>query len=526
MKRSWTALAVALAAIFAVVGCNDYGNTFQNNTGASIFSLSPSQISACGPAPATTCADFTLTVNGSGFLAKTVVQWNGKTIPTTVTTNSAGSVLSVTATVSAALIAKPGVATIITLNPATSATNNGLSNPIAFIINPPPNPIPTLASISPNTSPASTSASQMLSITLTGTNFLANADPTQASQVNWTMGGTQTRLAVASITSTQIQATVTANNFANTGASSVAAGVTVFNPPSPPPAGCVTSCNGGGGGGSSAPLTFTICAKGQSTCAPLAAAKAAAAMATATTTATVVEETPALSLDGRFVAYTAVQNDRAQIFLRDTCEGAASGCQSHTTLLSAAADGTPANDESHTPSMNSDGRYVAFSSAATNLVQNAPQGRQVYLLDTCAGAGDSCKPSTHLISTDANGALVGTESILPSVSSSGRFVAFLAITPSHSPNQVSATPASAGNSGFRQVFIRDTCFGATNCTPKTTRISLQPGDGTASASKPVGPALDGNAMHVAIAGANAATLFTRSLAVDDRVFLAIANQQH
>jgi len=517
MKRSWTAPAVALMAIFGVAGCNDYGNTFQNNTGASIFSLSPSQISASS-------GDFVLTVNGSGFVAKTVVQWNGATIPTTVTTNAAGNVLSVTATVSAALVAKPGVATVSTQNPATGAGNNGLSNPIAFIINPPPNPQPTLSSISPNTSPASTSATQTLSITLTGTNFLSNSDPTQASQVSWSMGGTQTKLTVANITSTQIQATVTGNNFANIGTTSVAASVTVFNPPSPPPAGCTTLCTGGGGGGSSAPLTFTICAKGQSSCAPLAAAKAAAAMATVT--ATVAEETPALSLDGRFVAYTAVQNDRAQVFLRDTCEGAAPGCQPHTTLLSASADGTPANDESHTPSMNSDGRYVAFSSAATNLVQNAPPGRQVYLLDTCAGAGDSCKPSTHLISTDANGALVGTESIMPSVSSSGRFVAFLAITPSHSSNQVSAAPASAGNSGFRQVFIRDTCFGATNCTPKTTRISLQPGDGTASASKPTGPAFSGNATHVAIAGANAATLFTRSLAVDDRVFLAIANQQH
>jgi hypothetical protein len=262
MKRSWTALAVALATIFAVAGCNDYGNTFQSNTGASIFSLSPSQISAGN-------ADFAMTVNGSGFLAKTVVQWNGKNIPTTVTTNSAGSVLSVTATVSAALVAKPGVATIITLNPATSATNNGLSNPIAFIINPPANPLPTLTSISPNTSPASTSASQTLSITLTGTNFLANADPTQASQVNWSMGGTQTKLTVASITSTQIQATVAGNMFANTGSTSTTASVTVFNPPSPPPAGCITLCSGGGGGGSSAPLTFTICAKGQSSCAPL-----------------------------------------------------------------------------------------------------------------------------------------------------------------------------------------------------------------------------------------------------------------
>ncbi len=63
MKRSWTALAVALAAVFAVTGCNDYGNTFQNNTGAALSFLSPSKISAGSP-------DFTLTVNGGGFVAR------------------------------------------------------------------------------------------------------------------------------------------------------------------------------------------------------------------------------------------------------------------------------------------------------------------------------------------------------------------------------------------------------------------------------------------------------------------------
>jgi Tol biopolymer transport system component len=233
-------------------------------------------------------------------------------------------------------------------------------------------------------------------------------------------------------------------------------------------------------------------------------------------------------MDGRFVAYATVQNDHAQIFLRDTCEGAASGCQSHTTLLSVAPDGSPANDESHSPSMSSDGRYVAFSSAATNLVDNAPQGRQIYLRDTCSGAGESCKPATHLISLDPDGALLGTESILPSVSSSGRFVAFLAIAPSHSSNQNSSqdkTSSSTTNSGYRQVFIRDTCLGASNCTPRTTRISLQPGDGAETGAKSAGPALSGKGKHVAIAGGNAATLFTRSVAVDDRVFLAVANEQ-
>ena len=179
--------------------------------------------------------------------------------------------------------------------------------------------------------------------------------------------------------------------------------------------------------------------------------------------------------------------------------------------------------------MNSDARYVAFSSAATNLVENAPVGRQVYLRDTCLGAGDSCKASTSLISGDSNGALVGTESILPSVSSSGRFVAFLAITPSHASNPTAAlsrAPAAGSNSGYRQVFIRDTCLGAANCTPKTTRISLQPGDGAGSGTKPAGPALSGDANRVAIAGGNAATLFKRSVAVDDRVFLTITKKEN
>jgi len=513
MKRYWTALAVALVAIFAEAGCNDYGNTFQNNTGAGLAFLSPAQMSAGS-------GDFTLTVNGQGFVLKTVVQWNGKALATTVPVDSTGIALGniVTAAVPAALVAKPGVATIITVNPANGAGQNGLSNPLAFTINPPPNPLPGLTGISPASAPA---GSPSFTLMLNGSGFLPSTDPSGGSQVNWSVGGAQRKLTVLSgATSLQIQATVTSDLLVNSGSTNLTASVTVFNPPSPAPAGCTTACTGGGGGGSSAPATFFICPS--SGCPPGTPASVPAA-------ALVAEETPALSLDGRYVAYTAVQNDHSQIFLRDTCEGAATACQSHTTLLSAAADGTTANDDNHTPSMSADGRYVAFSSAATNLVENAAQGRQIYLLDTCAGAGETCKPSTHLISTDANGALVGTESILPSVSASGRFVAFLAVTPSHSASQASAlskTSGSGTNSGYRQVFIRDTCIGATNCTPKTTRISLQPGDGTGTVAKPAGPALSNNANHVAVVGANAATLFTRSVAVDDRVFLAITNQQH
>ena len=124
---------------------------------------------------------------------------------------------------------------------------------------------------------------------------------------------------------------------------------------------------------------------------------------------------------------------------------------------------------------------------------------------------------------------MGTESILPSVSASGRFVAFLAVTPSQSAQASAATSKSAtstNNSGYRQVFVRDTCLGAANCTPKTTRISLQPGDGSGTGTgKPAGPAISGSANHVALAGGSTATLFTHSVAIDDGVFLALTKNQ-
>src|SRR5260370_38618503 len=56
--------------MFAAIGCNDYGNTFQVPTGATITSLSPANATAGSP-------QFTLTVVGGVFVAKTVVQWNG-----------------------------------------------------------------------------------------------------------------------------------------------------------------------------------------------------------------------------------------------------------------------------------------------------------------------------------------------------------------------------------------------------------------------------------------------------------------
>jgi hypothetical protein len=506
MRRPALGFAL-LAGILGVAGCNDYGNTFQNPTGASISFLAPSTTSAGS-------AGFTLTVSSpsGGFVTQTVVQWNGKTVPTTYVSAS-----TVTAAITTAMIANPGTVFVNTLSPFSGAGNNGLSNVLTFVVNPAANPVPAITSISPSTAAAG-SASFTLSVN--GSSFLPTSDPSGGSQVRWNLGPTQTTLPIVTISASQIQATVDTSLLVNTTSQPVSAIVTVYNPPAPPP---TTSANtgiqgpsGGGGGTSPGGLPFSITPAGTG--------------ATAART-NVAEETPAVSIDGRYVSYTATQGEHAQVFVRDTCEGAASGCQPRTLMVSAAADGTAGNDDSRAPSMSSDGRYIAFSSAATNIASGAPAGRQVYLRDTCFGASTtSCTPSTQLVSMDAEGAMVGAEGILPSVSTSGRFIAFLAVTPSptfsKSAAQAKSAAGSANNSGYRQVFVRDTCIGATSCTPKTTRISLQPGDAATPDAKPdakpAGPALSGNSALVALPDAGAAaTLFTRSVAVDDRVFLAL-----
>ena len=529
MKRFWTAMAVALLTMFGAVACNDYGNTFQSPGGAFLRFLSPSQVPAC-PAPCTNGSGFTLTVSGGGFVAKTVVQWNGQNLVTTVPTDSSGNPLGtmVTATVPASLIATPGTAVVNTKNPNSNygTGTNGLSNTITFIINNPPNPVPTVTAVSP----ACAVVGSSLAVTVTGTNFMnvpTSSDPTktQFSTLTWTLGSSQLQLTpytatVATVTATQITATIPAANVNAAGTASIA----VSNPPSPP----LTTVTGstGSGGGTSAPLASVTVQT--STC-----PAAVKAPANSVSTDAVAEETPAVSLDGRYVAYTAWRDEHTQIFLRDTCEGAPSSCRAETSLVSSTGNGDPAAGDSHTPSMSSDGRYIAFSSDAPNLVENTPAGRDIYLRDTCAGAADSCKPSTLLVSTDTEGGLVGAESILPSISSSGRFVAFLAVTRSHSPNQPvagenSSAPTAVGrpNSGYRQVFVRDTCLRVANCAPKTTRISLDPGEGVGTEGNSAGPALGGKAKHVAMTGAKTSTLFTRSVAVDDSVFLAITNDQH
>lgn len=503
MKGFRTAMAVASLAFGMLAGCNDYNNSIQYNTGATVTNISPTGVTAGS-------GQFVLTVNAlstNGFQTTSVVRWNGTNMATTYV-----DATTLTATIPANLVTTAGVAYVNVLTPQTGTGNNGLSNTEGFDIFGSPNPVPTLTSVSPNSAPAcgTNCTNASVSITVTGTNFLpsSNNGGTLVTFLDLLTPSQQpAALIISKFSSTQITATIPGTYLANNDTATI----TIVNPPNIPGGGqcpnatCVTLA----GGGNSNSLNFTIGTG-------------------ASATSAIAEETPAISQDGRYVAYASQQNQINQILLTDTCVGVANGCTASTRTISEAADGTAGNGDSHDAAITPDGRYVAFSSAATNLVEGAPAGRQVYLHDTCIGAANSCKTSTTLISTDSDGSLTGTESILPSISATGRYVAFVAITPSATTKSTTGAKSnvvSAPNSGLRQVFVRDTCLGAANCTPKTTRISLVPGDAPADGTKPAGPAISGEAKQIALTDGKTATVFAPTVAVDGSVFLATPKQQ-
>ena len=138
---------------------------------------------------------------------------------------------------------------------------------------------------------------------------------------------------------------------------------------------------------------------------------------------------PSVSSDGRYVAFTSGAsnlvsddtNDAFDIFLYDRDTG-------ETTLVSRTPEGDPGNNHSNFCSISPDGRYVAFTSEASDLVDGDDIASfDVFLLDRDAG-------QITLVSKTQGGDPANDHSnFRPSVSSDGRYVAFT----SHASNLVS-----------------------------------------------------------------------------------------
>jgi Tol biopolymer transport system component len=128
---------------------------------------------------------------------------------------------------------------------------------------------------------------------------------------------------------------------------------------------------------------------------------------------------PVLSADGRYIAFRSdatnliagENNNSSDIFVYDRLSGT-------TERVSVNSAGEPGNDDSHSPAISADGRFVAFSSRATNLVANDTNNAEDIFLH------DRNSKTTARVSVAAGGEQANGHSSEPALSADGRFVAF------------------------------------------------------------------------------------------------------
>jgi hypothetical protein len=516
-----------------------------NNPAPSISSLSPTNINAGQPG-------FALTVNGSGFAPQSLIYWNGSAISTIFLSGD-----QLQATIPSSFISTPGSAIIEVQTPAPGG---GMTSQLTFTINTVNSPIPILTSISPS---AGLAGGDQFLMHLVGNNF----EPQSEVTINGT--GQQTEF----LDSQDLQVQIPATELISAGVLSVS----VLNP-SP-----------GGGTSQTLPLTVTYAVPAITMLSPTSAAAGGNSQVLTVTgtgmtpatvitfngsprTTTYVSNTsvsanltesdlfsaqvaqiiavnpspgggpsvaaifgvdgivpttarpgysglpelvdynylglgpnsgvgnlnlsgPSISSSGRYVAYASAAsnlvfndtNGNPDVFLTDTCF-AVTSCVPSTQLISISgssgngAPGTQGNSDSLEPSMNSAGTYVAFSSHATNLDPNYPTlngtTRQVFLRSACLTSTSTtvCTSAfTELVSVAADGVNpANADATQPSISSDGRYVAFVSSATNLVPNVTAGTA---------QIYLRDSCLNTTTtCTPTTELVSSA--DGVTPASAP------------------------------------------
>jgi Tol biopolymer transport system component len=161
---------------------------------------------------------------------------------------------------------------------------------------------------------------------------------------------------------------------------------------------------------------------------------------------------PSLSATGRFVVFRSDADNLvpggpfgfSQAYLRDREIN-------RTELISLASNGGPANSYAGPDSISADGRYVAFSTDATNILPGlTTQLHRSYLRDRQAG-------TTSLITANSQGEAADAYSWSAQLSADGRFAAFASVAKNLVPGDTNSTS---------DVFVRDIAAGTTE------RVSL------------------------------------------------------
>jgi Tol biopolymer transport system component len=186
--------------------------------------------------------------------------------------------------------------------------------------------------------------------------------------------------------------------------------------------------------------------------------------------------TPAISADGRYVAFASAastlvsgdSNGVEDVFVHDRVART-------TDRVSLSPAGGQADGASYGPAISADGRYVAFTSAASNLT--ARDGNSE--LDIFVR--DRVRRTTVLASVGPHAAMGDGPSVAPSISADGRLVAFESDAATLVPDDTNVTG---------DVFVHDLV------TDVTRKLSLA-GDGAGTESPSFGPSISADGSAVA-----------------------------
>jgi Tol biopolymer transport system component len=152
--------------------------------------------------------------------------------------------------------------------------------------------------------------------------------------------------------------------------------------------------------------------------------------------------TPTISANGRYVAFTSqamnlvpggrTRHFKPDVFVRDRRLGT-------TRRVSVSSRGHEGNEASFEPAISADGRYVAFTSDASNLAPRDPKWGDVFVRDRK-------RHTTRRVSVSSTGQPGNNESYQPAISADGRYVAF---------GSLASSLVSGDTKGTEDVFVRD-----------------------------------------------------------------------
>lgn len=160
---------------------------------------------------------------------------------------------------------------------------------------------------------------------------------------------------------------------------------------------------------------------------------------------------PTVSADGRYVAFygsaknlvVGDTNNRDDCFLRDRVTGT-------TTRITLGMGGVQTNHHSTLPNISADGRYIAYTSAASNIAAGDTNNQwDVFRYDTQTGVTDWVSAGGNNWS---NAGGIGV------TSADGRFIVFNSVATNLVPNDLNGTS---------DVFVRDMTLGTTERISQT-----------------------------------------------------------